>query len=619
MGTRLFRAKIFPIEPRGERRVRISYTEMISADAGFCTYRYPLSTEKFSSKPLENVAVSVAIETTVPLKTVFSPSHEVDVVRKDDFHARAGFEKKNVKPHRDFLLYYSLSNEELGASLVSSGRTAEDVPFAEDGYFALFLSPRHDLDADDVVEKDVIFVIDTSGSMKEPGAKPTKIDQAKGALRFCVGSLNRGDRFNVISFATAARPFRNELQPAGSEICRKALGFIDSMKAAGGTNIHEALLTAFGMQDKGSARPCMIVFLTDGLPTVGDLQGIDDLAGFARRNAEPSTRFFSFGVGHDVNTILLDRMAREIRGDRMYVAPDENIEVKVSGFYEKIACPVMSDVEVVIEGVEAYDLLPARLPDIFRGSQLVVYGRYAGSGGGAVRLRGTVNDKKVEYAYDATFAGTEGDQGGIARLWATAKIGYLLDQLRLKGIDYLKGSRVPAEKEIIDEIIELATRHGVVTPYTALLVVEDIKAGASPATPLAMRFSADSLEESVDGKLKKARIGAGRAVGGPATELSMSSRGLKTGFTAPQDTDFLKAMRTDETIRHFGGKTFILVNGVWFDTLFREGTETRKIVFLSDEYFDLATGRPVAARCASLGPRVVFCLEGKAFEIVPDL
>ncbi len=614
MGTRLFRMRIFPIEPRGEKRVKISYSETVGADSGLSIYRYPLSTEKFSSRPLDEVVISVRLESKHPLKTVFSPSHDVDVVRKDDHNVTVGYEKRKVTPNKDFILYYSLSDGDFGASLASFRRKGED------GYFSLFVTPKQAESGAGLVEKDVVFVIDTSGSMKEPDRKPWKIDQAKNALRFCIKSLNGKDRFNIVSYATGARKFRKDLQPATSDLVEEALGFIDAMKAGGGTNIEAALEEALGLQDDSAerARPFMVVFLTDGLPTVGELQTAEGLAALARAKAGPSTRLFAFGVGYDVNTRLLDKLALDNRGERMYVAPEENIEVRVSAFYEKIASPVLSDVKIVVDGLETYDVFPPQLPDLFRGSQLVVHGRYRGAGCKAVRLSGNVNDRSKEFVYECTFADDSREHDAIPRLWATTKIGYLLDQLRLKGVNVAWGHKPSGpDMELVDEIIALASEFGIVTPYTALLVMEDEKLGRGPASPMG-RWSERGKKLPAAGEaLAEAPQGFARTTGKGAVAASKELKRLRAGGAREEaDSDFGRALEVAETIRQIGDKTFIRVDEVWYDSVYREGTATTRIVFLSEEYFELVTEHPEIARYLSAGAQTVVCLDGTCYEIV---
>ncbi|MHC4942718.1 MAG: VIT and vWA domain-containing protein [Planctomycetota bacterium] len=614
LGSRMFRMRIFPIEPGEEKRVKIEYTERLEQDSGLVTYRYPLSTEKFSSQPLDEVLIDMNVRSAVPLKSLFSPSHDVDVFRKSDHHAQVSYEAKRVTPDKDFVLYYGLSRERFGATLVASKSKTKD------GYFALFLAPNFEIDEQEILPKDVVFVVDTSGSMKEPARKPWKIDQVKDALRFCINSLNPRDRFNIVAFSTGTRSYRSVLQALSDDVRAEAFTFIDSLDARGGTNIHEALKTALAMNTGDESRPFVVVFLTDGLPTVGDLQKPEDLVDFARKNAGQQTRLFAFGVGYDVNTHLLDRLAQENRGDRIYVSPEESIEVKVSAFYDKISCPVLSDIKLAIDQVETYDLYPIEVPDLFRGSQLVIYGRYKGSGHAAIRVKGAMQGERSTFVYEANFPLLQESHSQIPRLWATSKIGYLLDQLRLKGIDVTSGQKPQgSDRELMDEIVTLATEFGIVTPYTAMLVLEDTRTNRRPPTPAARVFLNASEDAEFSKEVSDKLESLGYTTGKASVKLSKAAREMQRGYMAPGaggSTVFNRVIEPEKTFKQVGDKTFVLVHGVWQDSLYTEGMETRKVKFLSQDYFDLIQDESKLARYFSAGDRVVVLFKGEAIEIV---
>jgi Ca-activated chloride channel family protein len=220
VGRNMFRARIFPIPKHGERRVEISYQQTVPYDAGIFRYSYPLNTEKFSPKPLEEVAVSVKISSDVPIKSVYSPSHEVDAkVEKNS--ATCGYEEKNVKPDKDFLLYYTVSEKDMGLNVISYRKSGED------GYFMLLLSPGEF--GGKAIDKDIVFVLDTSGSMSGD-----KLKQAKGALRFCLNSLGKGDRFNIVSFATGVSSYAGKISPVQRDNVNDALKFVGDLEARGG-------------------------------------------------------------------------------------------------------------------------------------------------------------------------------------------------------------------------------------------------------------------------------------------------------------------------------------------------------------------------------------------------
>ncbi|MFH1421998.1 MAG: VIT domain-containing protein, partial [Planctomycetota bacterium] len=452
VGTKLFRLSIFPIPAQAESKVKLTFTEVLKNDSGICTYRYPHSTNKYSPKPLNKALINVDISSRVPLKSIYSPSHNIDVVKKDDHSAKVSYEATNVLPDKDFILYYTLSEKDFGLNFLTFRKAGED------GYFMAFLSPKQEISAGDIAAKDIIFVLDTSGSMITEG---DKMKQAQKALEFCVNSLSSGDKFNIISFATEPRKFRDSLVDGTKENTQAAVEFVKGLRAAGGTNINDALLMALGMFSS-SDKPKLVVFITDGEPTISVTEPKQILDNVKNAN-KLGVRIFTFGVGYDVNAYLLDKIAEDHRGAREYITPEENIEVKVSNFYNKIAYPVLADVSIRFDGVDIYDMSPNNLPDLFKGAQLAILGRYKGEGHKAVRLKGKINGAEKEYIYEANFKEKDDICDYIPRLWAISRIGYLLDQIRLNG----------EKAELKTEVVKLAKEFGILTPYTSYLVVED--------------------------------------------------------------------------------------------------------------------------------------------------
>lgn len=574
-GRNLFRARVYPIPARGEVRVEISYQEGLVFDSGMVAYRYPLNTERFSSADLEDVSISVDIESDVPIRSLYSPSHDI-WSRVSGLSASCSWEEKNVRPDRDFILYYTLSERDMGISLA-----AHRLP-GEDGYFMLLVSPGMIEEEGGVLDKDVIFVLDTSGSMAGE-----KIEQAGRALEFCLNSLNRGDRFNIITFATGVRKFADRPVTAGGDNLRKAIGFIGGMRARGGTDIHGALREALAVPS--SNNPVMVVFLTDGLPTVGetDTDLITDVIGKAN---EGRARIFSFGVGYDVNTHLLDRLSMENGGTVEYVRPGEDIEVRVSAFFSKLSTPVLSGPSLSIEGVGTGDIYPSDLPDIFGGSQVVVFGRYRDGGPAVVRLRGRAGDNAREFVYEGRFDRKNPGNDFIPRLWATRKIAYLMTEIRLHG----------ENRELTEEIIRLSREHGIVTPYTSYLIMEE---GSEEDRRRIM-----PLAESMAPAMKPVGAGFKAKHGRDAFSFSksMSSQREAVVLEAPEP----------EAVKYAGRRSFINNRGVWVDSIVTEGHKVTEIRYLSDEYFRLLREHPEVGKYLALGKRVTFSYEGRTYSII---
>ena len=470
-----FKASIYPIPAKGEKRVQLEYTEVIKYDSGLCKYVYPLNTEKFSAKPIKSVTVSAQIKSDKAIKSIYSPSHNIDISRKDDNNAKIGYEASNVKPDKDLVLYYTISDKDFGLSLLTHGDGQDD------GFFMLLVAPKYEIEDKEVIEKDMIFVLDKSGSMMDND----KMEQAKNAMKFCINSLNKGDRFGVIIFSTDVDELDKSLLIANKANKDKAVKFIEGLNARGGTNINEALQTAL-KKKPDPKRPRIIVFLTDGLPTVGE-QNVDSIIANVKKAKQDSIRIFTFGVGYDVNTHFLDKLAQENKGFPLYVEPSEDIEVSVSNFYSKISEPVLSDLNLDMGTAKIKDIYPKTLPDLFKGSQILVTGRYKNAAKTNIKLTGRIQDKNSEYVYEVNFPRKNSDNSFIPRLWAQRKIGYLLDEIRSHG----------ENKELKDEIIQLSKRYGIITPYTSFLVLPDEEA---EGLPVAMRDKArrEAFDRSSD-------------------------------------------------------------------------------------------------------------------------
>jgi Ca-activated chloride channel family protein len=570
IGRNAFQARIYPIAAHGEKRIQLAYSQVLPATGGLVHYVYPLNTERFSSRPLEEVVITVDLQSQVPIKAIYSPSHDVAIERTGEAAAKVSFEANNVRPDKDFELYYSVSEQDIGLSLLSYKESGED------GFFLLLAAPNWQTDVDAVVAKDVIFVLDTSGSMDGK-----KLAQAKEALEFVLDHLHAEDRFNIVAFNTAVRAYASGLRPASERA--EASEFVRRLAAEGATDIHGALLETLGMAT--ARRPQFIVFLTDGLPTAG-VTNINRIIAEVGQAATGNVRLFSFGVGYDVNTFLLDSMSEEHRGVSAYVEPGEDIEEEVSAFYTKISTPLLADLKLDVNGVVVDDMYPYPLPDLFAGSQLLLVGRYREGGRAQVTLEGTVNESERSFSYPSVEFRSQGGEDFIPRLWATRKIGQMLKEIRLHG----------ENKELVDSIVALSVRYGIMTPYTSFLVDE----------------RQDILTES-------GRESVGRA---SVTAVPMPSSGAKAVADSQAQNTLTQAERgvDNETaeIKLVANKAFVLREGIWTDTSYDpQHMSPTRLQFGSSAYFALLGEHPQWARYFAVGEQVIVVLDGTVYQTQP--
>lgn len=566
IGRNMFRARVFPIPANGEKRIQLSYTEVLKAERGMVKYLYPLNTERFSRDPIREVSVSAKIDSKIPITNIYSPSHKVSVKRENENKATLSYEGANIKPDKDFVFYYSFSQDDIGLSFMNwTG--------PEENYYLLLASPRYAAEKERILNKNLIFAIDSSGSMSG-----NKIRQAKDAVRFIINHLDEKDRFSIVDFDDGVSPFKPELVPATSQNKEEALKFVDAIEDSGGTNINDALLQALKMIQSGE-RPNYILFLTDGLPTVGITDTGEILKNAGKAN-QFNSRMFVFGVGYDVNTELLDKISSENRGTSVYVGENEDLEVAVSNYYEKISSPLLSDLNLTFKGIEVSNSYPQALPDLFKGSQLVVLGKYKGEGPITVILTGKVGSQEKKFILENQKLTRDESANFLPRLWATRRIGYLLEEIRLHG----------SNNELVEEVKKLGLKYGIVTPYTSFLVTEKERLVLEAAAP-----------ESVDA------LKAGRVTGAGAVKVAKATQKFKAEDQASQVES--------QQIQYKEDKTFYLKDGYWVDSLYMEGSPFKEIKFNSEEYFRLIAQKPGIAKYISVAPKLIISFEGANYRI----
>jgi Ca-activated chloride channel homolog len=470
-GYNLIRSSVFPVEPHGKQRLRLTYENLLQAEGSRIDYVLPRSESLQYDVPWR---MTVNIRAKAPISTVYCPSHTVFTHRDSDRTLSVKVDLEAGKQPGPFRLSYLVESEtgEVTASVLA-------FPDAEvgGGYFLLLAgSPRpqasdsrRDITA---IRREVTIVLDRSGSMRDQ-----KLAQAKEAALQVIAGLKEGEAFNLVVYSNSVelfspRPVRKDAESLGA-----ARRYIEGITAMGGTNLHDALKTALDQAPTEGMIP-IVLFLTDGLPTVGQTSeaAIRDLA--TRFNPH-GRRIFTFGVGLDVNAPLLEKLADLSRAKAEFVLPDEDVEVKVGRVFARLAGPVLAEPKLQVltqDGTPALgrvrDLLPALLPDLFDGDQLVLLGQYVGQETVTLELTGRGPGGPHTSRFSLDPAKADRLHGFVARLWASRKIAEMIDLVRQMGADGARAADDPKVKELTEEIVRLSTRFGILTEYTAFLARE---------------------------------------------------------------------------------------------------------------------------------------------------
>jgi Ca-activated chloride channel family protein len=604
-GEGLLKARVFPIAPNSDVRIQINYEMALKREGGLTRVLYPfLSAKPEGSQSIGRARIEVRLETEAPLKSLFVPGFEVRIEKDGARKARISWERDNQVPDRDFELIFSEDARPVGMEFLAYKE-------GEGGTFLLIVAPGSELQAEQIPAKDVTFVVDTSGSMMGD-----KIRQARAALGFCVEALNPDDRFNLIAFSTDVMPYAEKPMPTTPENRKQARDFIAGLNARGGTAFEAALHSAF-KAEVSKDRPAFVVFVTDGLPTVGET----DPGVILKRAKEASggRRLFAFGVGDDVNTRLLDGLCQGTRGSSSYVRPNEDLELVLSAFYERIAHPVMTGLRLESGSTRLADLNPPELPDLFRGGELRLSGTYQGAGRVEMALSGEVAGKRETFRFNADLDGNRRNSF-IPRLWAVSRVGYLQEQIRVNG----------RSAELVEEIRRLGRKFGILTEYTSFLIVEDnVDRARLDEARRAFRAVADEAPRLESGagavglsvQAKSMQSGA-YGMGAPTPAAVMPAGAAAAPVRRVYEAAGIRGEEVSETVREAGEKTFYLrrAESCWYDSLIPAGTTPSidlEVKAWSDECFALVRQYPELSRYLRVGEKLVVKLGGKTARFSP--
>ncbi|HEU5220356.1 MAG TPA: VIT domain-containing protein [Gemmatimonadales bacterium] len=560
VGHGLIRAQVFPVQPGETRTVTLRYNQLLGREADALRVRYAAGDR--GDAP---VTMSIEVRHEADFSTPYSPTNPITEQRRD------GTLRISVTPPvlGDVDLVLPFRHGLVGGTVLTHAEPGED------GFALLFLSPPAASETADM-GRDLTLVVDVSGSMSGE-----KIDQAKAALTSALESLRRSDRFRIIAFSNGVRSFREGFTPATADALSDARGFVNGLAANGGTNLAGAVEAALA-EASSAERMQVVMLLTDGLPSIGE-QAPDRIAAEAAGRIG-RTRIFTMGVGHDVNTYLLDRLAVEGRGTATYVSPGADVGDAVGSVLGKLSRPALMDLRIVDAPVTLTETTPGTLPDLFYGEELVVLARYRGQGSGPVVIEGTRNGRRERFTVAAEFARHESGNDYIPPLWASRRIGELTRQIRLEG----------ASTDLVNRVRDLGLRYGILTEYTSYLVKEP---GAVAINPPPMPASAPR-EMTGRGAFDAAKSSA---------DLSRSSTLQAANQAASLRLDEIVVAGAAEGANHkrevkrIGGKVFAKDQGVWTDLSHRDTLKVTTIAPFSRAWFDLAAARPALKPALSAG------------------
>jgi Ca-activated chloride channel homolog len=575
MGHGLLRTRIFPIQPGEEKRVVVRFRAIAEREGD--ALRLDWLGDRRAGELGGSSAFTFSYPDDATLGTAYSPTNSLQTTHEQNRRvARIDDARGPVT-----VLVPVRSRSTAAISLLAN------APNGEDGFALITLSPP--VLTARATPRDIVLVIDVSGSMSG-----RKIEQARAAGRQLLQTLTPSDRFRLIDFSSDVRSFRDGWTVATGGNISAALSYLDALRANGGTNIQGALDEAMA-SDTPEGRLPLVLFLTDGAPTVGETRpdAIVQHAGDLRRQR----RIFTFGIGADVNAALLEQLALQGRGTATFVRPEESVERAVGVVTERLTRPVATDVHISVDGVRLYGLQPQGAIDLFAGQDLVVLARYSGNRENATLvIEGRTSDGPVRWTGRVSFPAHATENAFVSRLWAAQRVGYLSAERHRSG----------GNAELDAELRQLGERYGIPTELTSYLVTENgmlngqggggtggIRKQARPDMNFANAPAAAQFDAAKTASEQRAAVSLG-------------------------DLDKDATREKKESIRMAGNRTFTLRDSVWTETRTAAGIPVIKVKAFSPAYFALVQNVPELAPLFAVGERVRVFGRKIAIEVAPD-
>lgn len=472
IGYNLIRSSVFPVEAKSSQIVRLTYEQLLSADGNRVDFVLPRSESMLYRIPWE---IAGRIRSPRPIATVYSPSHKLDFRHVDAHEVRIHVTSESMAEPGPLRLSYLHEENAVTSSLF----TYPD-PKAKGGYFLLLsgFPSQPPLSGDGAaMKREVTLVLDRSGSMRGE-----KMEQVRAASLQILESLEEGESFNIVTYNHVVESFAPQGGiPNTRGNLEKARSFLHNIFPSGGTNIHEALLESLRFKPRDGMLP-IVLFLTDGLPTIGETSE-PALCRVVAKSNPYERRIFTFGVGVDVNTPLLEKMALLTRATATFVLPQEDVQAKVAQVFRRLSGPILANPRLDIYDTggnkalgRVQDVIPNVLPDVFAGDQLVILGKYLGDAPLVFELSGNFLGKQKKFRSTFNLDKASTLNSFVPRLWASRQIAMLVDAIRQMGAGTgTWPDETPSDprlRELVDEVVRLSTEFGILTEYTAFLARE---------------------------------------------------------------------------------------------------------------------------------------------------
>jgi Ca-activated chloride channel family protein len=445
-----FEMRIFPIAAEARQKVQIVYYQELDIDHDWATYVYPLATtthQSMDNRVHGRFSVSANIKSAIPISTLESPSHGnsfLMVNHAENYH-EASLENRDGDLARDVVLAFQVKRPVTGLDLLTSNNPGED------GYFALTLTAGQELEKMQT-GADYVFILDISGSM----ADDSKLSTSVNSLEAFIKSLGPDDRFELITFNKQPNPLFNQLSATGMDNIEKAVNFLKSQEARGGTSLQPALTTAYKYSSPD--RPLNTVILSDGMTEQDERRILLEMI----KNRPGNTRVFCIGVGNNINRSLLSQLAEDAGGLAAFLSRGDDFTRQAKAFRRKLMHPVATNIGIRIDGVETYDVEPRTLPNLYHGAPVRIYGRYRGQGAAGVKVAGEVNGRSISTSTSLIFPAVDENNPEIERMWAWHR----MEQLK-------RIHETNNDPKLLDEIVRLGEAYSITSQYTSFLVLEN--------------------------------------------------------------------------------------------------------------------------------------------------